>query len=127
NTLPVFAQVRAEQPVAQWLAQLQAQNLSLREHEHTPLYEVQRWAGRAGESLFDTLLVFENYPVAEALQQGAPAGLEFGQVHTREQTNYPMTLAVTLGQQLKVHYSFDRAQFADSGVHRLAKHFFALL
>ncbi|MBK4998717.1 amino acid adenylation domain-containing protein [Pseudomonas sp. S31] len=127
NTLPVFAQVRAEQPVAQWLAQLQAQNLSLREHEHTPLYEVQRWAGRAGESLFDTLLVFENYPVAEALQQGAPAGLAFGQVHSREQTNYPMTLAVTLGQQLKVHYSFDRGLFTDAAVHRLGEHFITLL
>ncbi len=127
NTLPVFAQVRAEQPVEQWLAQLQAQNLGLREHEHTPLYEVQRWAGRAGESLFDTLLVFENYPVAEALQQGAPAGLEFGHVHSREQTNYPMTLAVTLGQQLKVHYSFNRALFADAAVQRLGEHFFTLL
>ncbi|MBK4998716.1 amino acid adenylation domain-containing protein [Pseudomonas sp. S31] len=127
NTLPVFAQVRAEQPVAQWLAQLQAQNLSLREHEHTPLYEVQRWAGRPGESLFDTLLVFENYPVAEALQQGAPGGLVFGQVHSREQTNYPMTLGVTLGQQLKVHYSFDRARFADAAVQQLGEHFLELL
>ncbi len=127
NTLPVFAQVRAEQPVEQWLAQLQAQNLSLREREYTPLYDVQRWAGRGGESLFDTLLVFENYPVAEALQQGAPAGLAFGQVYNREQTNYPMTLGVTLGQQLRVHYSFDRSLFAEAAVAQLGEHFLELL
>ncbi|MFD2837137.1 condensation domain-containing protein [Azotobacter vinelandii] len=77
NTLPVIASPRAEQRVGEWLGQVQAQNLGLREHEHTPLYEIQRWAGLGGEALFDSLLVFENYPIAEALQQGAPEGLVF--------------------------------------------------
>jgi hypothetical protein len=26
-------------------ASVQAQNLALREHEHTPLFDIQRWAG----------------------------------------------------------------------------------
>lgn len=73
-------------------------NLGLREYEHTPLYEVQRWAGQGGEGLFDSLLVFENYPVSEALEQGAPSGLRFGEVENREQTNYPLTLSVGLGR-----------------------------
>nr|WP_260524909.1 non-ribosomal peptide synthetase [Pseudomonas sp. MWU16-30317] len=127
NTLPVIAKVPAEQSAGQWLEQLQAQNLRLREHEHTPLYAVQRWAGRSGESLFDTLLVFENYPVAEALQQASPAGLKFGPVFSREQTNYPLTLAVGLGQQLKVHYSFDRASYALETVQQVAEHWRQLL
>ncbi|TBV02029.1 condensation domain-containing protein, partial [Stutzerimonas kirkiae] len=44
NTLPVIASPKPEQSVAQWIEQVQAQNLALREHEHTALYEVQRWA-----------------------------------------------------------------------------------
>ncbi|WP_024683304.1 non-ribosomal peptide synthetase, partial [Pseudomonas syringae] len=64
NTLPVIASPRAEQRVAEWVQQVQAQNIALREHEHTPLYEIQRWARSAGEALFDTILVFENYPVS---------------------------------------------------------------
>ena len=35
-------------------------------HEHAPLTEVQGWSGLpAGTALFDTLLVYENYPVGE--------------------------------------------------------------
>ena len=66
------------QSAGAWLSELQALNLSLRDHEHVPLYDIQAWAGQQGAALFDTLLVFENFPVAEALKQGAPAGLTCG-------------------------------------------------
>ncbi len=69
NTLPVIASPRADLSVVDWISQVQDCNLGLREYEHTPLYEVQRWAGQGGEGLFDSLLVFENYPVSEALEQ----------------------------------------------------------
>lgn len=98
NTLPVIASPRADLSVVDWISQVQDCNLGLREYEHTPLYEVQRWAGQGGEGLFDSLLVFENYPVSEALEQGAPSGLRFGEVENREQTNYPLTLSVGLGR-----------------------------
>ncbi|MEG1082632.1 MAG: condensation domain-containing protein, partial [Pseudomonas sp.] len=96
NTLPVVVSLAAEQSLAQVLENLQAQNLALRDHEHTPLFDIQRWAGQGGEGLFDSLLVFENYPVAEALQEGAPQGLRFTGVQTREQTSFPLTLLVAV-------------------------------
>lgn len=43
NTLPVIASPRPEQRVADWVQQVQAKNIALREHEHTPLYDIQRW------------------------------------------------------------------------------------
>ncbi|KAE9648695.1 amino acid adenylation domain-containing protein [Pseudomonas sp. PB106] len=120
NTLPVIATPRAEQPLSEWLQQVQGQNLALREQEHTPLFEIQRWAGQGGEALFDNILVFENYPVSEALQQGAPQDLRFGEVANHEQTNYPLTLAVSLDAQLSMHLSFDQAQFDARSVEQLA-------
>ncbi|MHC8319523.1 non-ribosomal peptide synthase/polyketide synthase [Pseudomonas sp. GB2N2] len=119
NTLPVIASPRAEQPLAQWLQQVQAQNLLLREQEHTPLFDIQRWAGQGGEALFDSILVFENYPVADALQQGASHHLHFGAVANFEQTNYPLTLSVTLGTQLSLQFSYDRQQFDGAVIERL--------
>ncbi|TBU87323.1 non-ribosomal peptide synthetase, partial [Stutzerimonas kirkiae] len=127
NTLPVIASPKPEQSVAQWLEQVQAQNLVLREHEYTPLYEIQRWAGFGGESLFDNILVFENYPISEALQQGAPYGLKFGAVASQEQTNYPLTLAVGLGDTLSVHYGYDREHFSTLTVQKISEHFGNLL
>ena len=127
NTLPVAASPRPQQRVAQWVQQLQAQNLALREYEHSPLYEIQRWAGSGGEGLFDTLLVFENYPVGDALQQSAPAGLAFGNVHGHEQSSVPLTLAISAGAQLSVHYSYDRQCFTQESIAQIARHFGTLL
>ncbi|UFH49859.1 non-ribosomal peptide synthase/polyketide synthase [Pseudomonas sp. KNUC1026] len=127
NTLAVVGAPLPEQPLAAFLDELQAQNLALREHEHSPLFDVQRWAGRAGEALFDTLLVFENYPVAEALEQGAPAGLAFGQVQSSEQTNYPLTLIVNLGQQLVLEFSYAKASYHNALIEQLGAHLVQLL
>ncbi len=127
NTLPVIANPQAGQSLDSWLQAVQAQNLALREFEHTALLDIQRWAGQGGEALFDSLLVFENYPIAQALEQGAPDGLRFGPPLTQEQTNYPLTLLVGLDRQLSVHMSYQRASFEPATVVRLATHLAQLL
>ncbi|MDH0485647.1 MULTISPECIES: non-ribosomal peptide synthetase [unclassified Pseudomonas] len=127
NTLPVIGVPRADLRVVDWVAQVQARNLDLREFEYTPLYEVQRWAGQGGDGLFDSLLVFENYPVSAVLQQAAPAGLHFGVAHSEEQTSFPLMLEVGLGETLTVRYGYDRRHFDGPAVAALARHFGNLL
>ncbi len=119
NTLPVVAAPQAQQSLASWLQAVQAQNLASREFEHTPLADIQRWAGQGGDALFDSLMVFENYPIGEALERGAPQGLRFGAVVNQEQTNYPLTLLVSMGAQLSVHFSYQRDSFAAASVAQL--------
>ncbi|WP_085690367.1 MULTISPECIES: non-ribosomal peptide synthetase [unclassified Pseudomonas] len=120
NTLPVIASPRAEQPLSEWLQQVQAQNLLLREQEHTPLFDIQRWAGQGGEALFDNILVFENYPIAEALQQAESQDLKFGEADRYEQTSYPLTLMVNLDEQMTVHFGYQNNRFAANSVVKLA-------
>ncbi|MCJ8205209.1 non-ribosomal peptide synthase/polyketide synthase [Pseudomonas sp. RGM2987] len=127
NTLPVIAAPRPDQSVGAWLHTVQAQNLSLREFEHTPLADIQRWAGQGGEALFDNILVFENYPIAQALKDGAGQGATFGEVSHLEQTHYPLSVAVTLGQTLALHYSFDRAHFSPEAIEGISQHLGQLL
>ncbi|MGU0690312.1 non-ribosomal peptide synthase/polyketide synthase [Pseudomonas aeruginosa] len=127
NTLPVIATPRPQQSLASWLQAVQGENLALREFEHTPLYDIQRWAGQGGEALFDNILVFENYPVSQMLQQQASQGLAFGAVGNHEQTNYPLTLSVSLGQRLELQFAYDREHFDDASVARLDRHLTHLL
>ncbi|ONH53328.1 non-ribosomal peptide synthase domain TIGR01720/amino acid adenylation domain-containing protein [Pseudomonas cedrina] len=127
NTLPIISTASPAQSVAGWLSELQALNLSLRDHEHVPLYDIQGWAGQQGTALFDTLLVFENFPVAEALKQGAPAGLTFGRMHNHEQTNYPLTLGIELGASLRLEFGYDQARFSAQQVARLSSNLQHLL
>ena len=127
NTLPIIAAPTLQMTVGEWLQQVQHINLAVREHEHTPLFEIQRLAGLGGEALFDTLLVFENYPVAEALQQSAATGLTFGQVISHEQTHYPLALAVEAGHTLILNFDYATAQFSPQAIERLAGHLLNVL
>ncbi|MBB6342368.1 amino acid adenylation domain-containing protein/non-ribosomal peptide synthase protein (TIGR01720 family) [Pseudomonas fluvialis] len=116
NSLPVAVQLPAEQPLGDWLAALQVQNLQLREHEHSPLHDIQRWVGSAGEALFDSLLVFENYPLGEALKQAERGELRLGLPQSHEFTHYPMTLAVLPGSRLELLLAYGRAHFDAAGI-----------
>nr|WP_286946479.1 non-ribosomal peptide synthetase [Pseudomonas sp. UBA6718] len=116
NSLPVAVQLPAEQPLGDWLAALQVQNLQLREHEHSPLHDIQRWVGSAGEALFDSLLVFENYPLGEALKQAERGELRLGLPQSHEFTHYPMTLAVLPSSRLELLLAYDRAHFDASSI-----------
>ena len=127
NTLPIVATPDPVLSVSAWLQQVQSQNLALREHEHTPLFEIQRWAGQGGEALFDNILVFENYPMSEALERGAPEALRFSSVVNHEQTHYPLTLAVALGETLELHYGYGHEYFSAAAVEQISGHFAQLL
>jgi len=120
NTLPLVCAIKPDQTVSQWLNALQALNLAMHEFEHVPLYDIQGWAGQQGSALFDSLLVFENFPVAEALKQGAPAGLSFGNLHNHERTHYPLTLGVELGEGLSLDFSYDTARFSAAQIAELS-------
>ncbi|MBK5542603.1 amino acid adenylation domain-containing protein [Pseudomonas sp. TH07] len=127
NTLPVIGTPRAEMNVGAWLQEVQHNNLAALEYEHTALNAVQRWAGQGGDALFDNILVFENYPISEALQQGAPEGLKFEHIVSEVRTNYPLTLAVNLGETLSLHFSYGLAHFDEATIQRLSQHLFHLL
>jgi len=127
NTLPVICAVDEQASVADWLQAVQSQNLSLREHEHCGLYDIQRWAGQGGEGLFDSILVFENYPVSKALEQGGGSGLRFGAPQAHEQTSFPLTVLADIGETLSVQFNFARAHFTMPMVQGYARHLANLL
>jgi amino acid adenylation domain-containing protein/non-ribosomal peptide synthase protein (TIGR01720 family) len=127
NTLPLIATAHPAQSVGDWVRGVQGLNLEMREHEHTPLFDIQRWAGSAGEALFDTLVVFENFPVAKSLEQAGDAGLRFSAVKSQERTNYPLTLTAHGGQRLSLHLEYLQADFGADAVRRLGAYLQALL
>lgn len=127
NTLPVQLNPRATQTGGEWLRAVQADNLSLREYAHTPLFDIQRWAGQSGQALFDSLIVFENYPVAHEWRERHATSLHFDQLANVEATSYPLTLVITQDDTLVVEYGFDRSYFNAVEIENLHNHFTVLL
>ncbi|WP_372340003.1 amino acid adenylation domain-containing protein [Pseudomonas sp. Leaf58] len=127
NTLPVVQAPQPQHIVSDWLHQLQQYNLELRDHEHAALADVQRWAGRPGQALFDSIVVFENYPVDDRLREGGGGTLRFGEVRNRDVTNYAMDLAVQLGDTFSVEFLYLRNRFSEAAVECLRGSFESLL
>jgi len=120
NSLPLWVDVPADQPLGDWLRALQANNVALRQAEHTPLPSIQQWAGASFGTLFDSLLVFENYPVDPALRDGS-LGLQVASSESFERTHYPLTLGVLPGERIGLEWSWDTAKISASAVDILAR------
>jgi amino acid adenylation domain-containing protein len=127
NTLPVRVSVSPEADLVDWLKQLQAQQVELRQYEYSPLVQVQGWSDvPRGLPLFESIVVFENYPVDASLQQ-QDGGLEIGNVRGVEQTNYPLTVVVGPGTQLLLRLSYDCRRFDADTITRMLGHLQTLL
>ncbi|QHF94982.1 non-ribosomal peptide synthetase [Streptomyces sp. NHF165] len=127
NTLPVRVAVDEGARLMPWLTGLQEAQLAAREHEHLPLTEVQAaGAVASGSPLFDSVLIFENYPVDE--QEGRPDGLRIRAVDGDvETTNYPLAVTVYPGERLTFRFAYDPELFDEATVARMAARLEALL
>ncbi|WP_325437736.1 non-ribosomal peptide synthase/polyketide synthase [Pseudomonas nitroreducens] len=127
NTLPILQTPDDAQRVGDWLRELQAFNLDVREFEHTPLYDIQRWAGRGGQAMFDSLIVFENFPMDAALSSSANDELRILGHRPVDGTNYALALVASAGEQLDVRYTYRADRFSASQIEQLRGHFERLL
>ncbi len=125
NTLPVRVKVEGRESVVGWLQQMQAEESEARQFEYTPLVEVQRWSEiERGQALFDSILVFENYPVDASLgqQETGRTGLEISAVETDERTNYGLAVAVLPGRKLELRLGYETNRYGDQVIERMLAH-----
>ncbi|MFO7587952.1 MAG: condensation domain-containing protein, partial [Gemmatimonadota bacterium] len=125
NTLPVRVRVDEGAEVGEWLRGLQGKLAELRAYEYSPLVEVQGWSEvPRGRPLFETLFVFENYPVQE---KEAAGGLEVRERASHSRTNFPLTVAASPGAELGLEFSCDGELYDVRAIERLAGRFERLL
>ncbi|MET0397904.1 MAG: condensation domain-containing protein, partial [Longimicrobiaceae bacterium] len=125
NTLPVRVRAGGAAELREWLQELQKEQVEAREYEYTPLVDVQRWSEvPAGEPLFESLAVFENYPVDEAAGEASEALGELTVRSTggREQSNFPLVLMAQAAAQLRAEIRYDGARVGAATAERLAGH-----
>ena len=121
STMPLRVKLDREQTVLELLATLQADQVSARRYEYAPLSKIQSWSPLgAGQSLFDTVLVFGNQP-------GERSTLFAGEDHGGAYTSYPLMLTVIPGDQLILQFEYQSERFSDTEVRRLKDQFVHLL
>ncbi|SKO28751.1 Probable non-ribosomal peptide synthetase [Mycobacteroides abscessus subsp. abscessus] len=108
NTVPVRANITAATTVADLLDQLQRMHNDTVEHEHLALNEIHHAIGL--DRLFDTLFVYENYPIdADALLGARELGIT--DFSSREYNHYPLSVVAMPGNELSLRVEFDTDVF----------------
>ncbi|HEY6925928.1 MAG TPA: amino acid adenylation domain-containing protein [Steroidobacteraceae bacterium] len=125
-TLPVRVRI-PDGSAASWLTQLQLELGELEDNAFFPLADIQKLADLpAGTALFESLLIFQNYPSAEPDASGS-SGIRFGELQVFDPNNYPLTLFVTPGEYLSARALYDSGRFDNATMRRLLRHFATLL
>ncbi|MBV9775316.1 MAG: amino acid adenylation domain-containing protein, partial [Gemmatimonadetes bacterium] len=127
NTLPVRVRVEGEARVEGWLAALQRRQVTAREHEHTPLSQVQRWSEvPAGLPLFESLVAFENHPVREVVGEDAQ-GFRVEAWRGTGRSHYPLAVTVLPGDRMKLKLDHRRGRIGEDAAERMADHLLRLM
>ncbi len=132
NTLPARVHVDPSVQMIPWMKRLQAQQAEARSYDYASLVDVHRWADLApGQPLFQTILVFENYPWRSPEPAGergrAGRGLDLQLREWFCETNYPLTVVVKPGPTLDVELFTDGQSLSRESVERLAGHYVHVL
>ena len=121
NSLPLMLRPDGAIGVGAWLRQIVSANLALRQREHAPLRCVQGWLGTPGQPLYDTLVIFENYPVDEAISRGAGPSLGIQASSGRGTLGVPLVLIVeTKDEEMWLSFEHARGVFDPAGMAGLA-------
>ncbi|MEH2355898.1 amino acid adenylation domain-containing protein [Nostoc sp.] len=127
NTLPARVKISDTTDLLTWLGLLQQEYIEREQYSYTPLVDIQGVSEvPRTQLLFESLVVFENYPVNVTLQQ-LPGNLSIGELQDRGQTNYPLTLLAIPGDEMTVKIYYDRQRFDADIIDRMAGHFLTLL
>ncbi len=123
NALPVRARVPSTGALLPWLQQLMAEQVEREQHAYSSLVEIQGWSEvRPGEPLFESLVIFENYPLRET-----GGSFEIDDVRLFRRANFPLTLVVVPETRLHLAISFDTARFDGATIQRMLGHLGLLL
>ncbi len=121
STLPMRMTFEPDTTLGEALGQVQQAFLDGNDYSYLGLGDIQRCAELPfGERLFDTLVVYQNFPGAlHSADAGAAVGLKLEQSAGVEQTNYTLLLNVFDSDEIMLKISYRQERFARATINRL--------
>ncbi|MCA1681963.1 MAG: amino acid adenylation domain-containing protein [Actinobacteria bacterium] len=126
NTVPTRVEIHDRQAVMSWLHDLQTKQVESRNFDFVSLTHLQTWSDLpGGTNLFNSIVVFENYPIDQAaIAQG---GLQVRESQAVDTTSFPLTLTAYLNERLGLDLAYDPTLFDPATVERMAQRLQLLL
>ncbi|MEU1037764.1 amino acid adenylation domain-containing protein [Streptomyces sp. NPDC005907] len=120
NTVPVRVRCTPADQVPEVLGRLQDAQAGLLDHHHLGLADIQRATGL--NALFDTLVVFESFPVDRSGRStaGTPARPVVTGIRPYAPPHYPLTVIAAADPLLRISFQYRRNVFERTAVEALA-------
>ncbi|MGH3624094.1 MAG: amino acid adenylation domain-containing protein, partial [Sciscionella sp.] len=126
NTVPTRVLVDGSENALSWLRGLQLAQSESRRFDFVSLARLQSLSDLpAGANLFDSAVVFENYPFDQAAV--SEHGVSIREVDALDSTSFPLSLGAYSGQRLGFGLAYDPALFDALTVRRLVSRLRLLL
>jgi len=123
RTVPVRVRIANETPVIDWLKDLQSRQILRAGHAALPLPQIAELSELPrGTALFESLLVFENYPIDSSISSYL-TNVTVEDVIVSERPHYPLTLVVSGKDQLSLTAVYDASRFTSGAIERLLHHY----
>ncbi|MEU8783821.1 amino acid adenylation domain-containing protein [Streptomyces sp. NPDC048637] len=117
NTLPVRVRIAPGESLGDLLQRVQKEQVSLLAHHHIGLTEIQRAVG--ADELFDTAMVYENFPPAGDLRSALP-GMEITGAASETAGHYPLSLmAIPRDGRLEFNFLYRPDVFGEDVIERM--------
>ena len=128
NTLPLRVRLDSKGDTGAWLARLLATNLELQDLQFTPASRIREWSEvPAAEPLYESLLVFENQPPAEAGEAGETDLTVAATAGRGARTRFPLVLIAVPGEGLGLELIGDASRVWPTSVEAAADSLVRLL
>jgi amino acid adenylation domain-containing protein/non-ribosomal peptide synthase protein (TIGR01720 family) len=114
NALPLRARLDDSEPMTALLTRIQQSQSRMLAYQHVGLGEIQRATGAT--NLFDTLVVYENFPMDHAGLAAPEDGLRISATAGRDAVHFPLSLVVVPDQQLTLRLRYDPRLFTEERV-----------
>lgn len=128
NSLPLRVRLDRSKRVVDWLGEILANNLDMRQFEFVSQSSIQQWSSisRSDALIFQHLLTFENAPLDPSLR-GDKDVLDIDLLQLRVHTNYPLTFVAIPESVLTLRLTYDADRFERTTADRTARAFLRAL
>ncbi|MEV6584136.1 amino acid adenylation domain-containing protein, partial [Streptomyces sp. NPDC051582] len=125
NTVPVRVRLKPAEALTDALVRLQGEQSALLPHQHLKLTDIHNLT--AANELFDSVIVFENYPVENEAFERATSALNLTHAEAHDASHYPMNLRVLPGDSVEIRMEYGPDLFTRTAVEQLGSRLLLVL
>ncbi|MGA9771373.1 MAG: condensation domain-containing protein [Blastocatellia bacterium] len=129
NTIPLRVRVGAEQSLWDWIGGIQNNSIEQSRFDYCSTGQIHEWSDLpASLPLYNSILVFENYPVDQSAQRSSGLGGNSRKVRSiGGKTKYDLAILAAVGLELEARFIYNPRRFYKRDLSQMASRFISLL